>query len=98
MQGAGGSSLPCLQEVALHPMEGATRPAHAGHPLPGGVLYLMCDDLPAVMKRLAERQVRCTETAAAPWGSKTTTRLPSGGEIGLYQPRHPVALGLTSAS
>jgi hypothetical protein len=62
------------------------------------VLYLMCDDLPAVMKRLAERQVRCTEPAAAAWGSKTTIRLPSGGEIGLYQPRHPVALGLKSVS
>ncbi|HEY9384333.1 MAG TPA: VOC family protein [Gemmatimonadales bacterium] len=85
-------------EVALHPMEGATRPAHAGHALLGAVLYLMCDDLPAVMKRLAERQVRCTETAEAPWGSKTTIRLPSGGEIGLYQPRHPVALGLKSVS
>ena len=27
---------------------------------------------------------------------KTTIRLPSGGEIGLYQPLHPTALGLSA--
>ena len=27
-------------------------------------------------------------------GIKTTIKLPSGGEIGLYQPTHPTALGL----
>ncbi len=85
-------------EVAVHPMEGRSQQRHAGHELLGAVLYLMCDDLQAVVKRLAEKTVRCTEVDEAPWGSKTTVRLPSGGEIGLYQPRHPTALGLKSAS
>jgi len=84
-------------ELAVHPMEGPGR-QHAGHELLGAALYLMCDDLAGVVQRLAEQKVRCTEVDEAPWGSKTTIRLPSGGEIGLYQPRHPTALGLTPAS
>ena len=84
-------------EVAVHPMEGPGH-QHAGHELLGAVLYLMCDDLAAIVKRLAEQKVHCTEMDEAPWGRKTTIRLPSGGKIGLYQPRHPTALGLRPAS
>jgi hypothetical protein len=43
---------------------------------------------------LAAQGVRCTEIVEAEWGIKTTIRLPSGGEIGLYQPTHPTALAL----
>jgi hypothetical protein len=32
----------------------------------------------------------------ARWGSIATIHLPGGGEIGLYQPKHPTALALTS--
>jgi len=32
----------------------------------------------------------------AEWGSSTTLRLPSGGEIGLYQPTHETAIGGTA--
>ncbi|PYX96384.1 MAG: extradiol dioxygenase, partial [Acidobacteria bacterium] len=28
------------------------------------------------------------------WGSITKLRLPGGGAIGLYQPKHPLAIGL----
>jgi len=27
------------------------------------------------------------------WGSLTTIALPGGGKIGLYQPKHPKAIG-----
>jgi len=30
-------------------------------------------------------------------GRRTTMTLPSGGTLGLYQPRHPTALGLSPA-
>ena len=70
--------------------------AHAGHNLLGAVLYLMCDDLAGFMKLLEARNVRCSPATEAPWGIKTTIGLPSGGEIGLYQPTHPTALGLGS--
>jgi hypothetical protein len=81
-------------EVAVHPAEESSLPRHAGHALLGAVLYLMCDDLRATMKSLAAKNVECTEVTKEAWGSKTTIRLPSGGEIGLYQPSHPTALNL----
>lgn len=83
-------------EAALHPVEGdgPTQQVHAGHELLGAVVYLMCEDLQTTVRSLAEKNVACTEIAEAPWGLKTTIPLPSGGELGLYQPRHPTALGL----
>ncbi len=83
-------------EAALHPIDDDRAPEqeHAGHQLLGAVVYLMCEDLQATVKSLAEKGVACTEIDQAPWGLKTTIPLPSGGELGLYQPRHPTALGL----
>jgi hypothetical protein len=69
---------------ALPPAEVAVHPAGA----PGSELYLMCDDLEAEMRTLAQRGVQCSEVEEARWGSVTKLRLPSGGEVGLYQPRH----------
>jgi len=83
-------------ELAVHPSEGAFVQDHAEHPLLGAVLYLMCDDLPALLESLAAKNVQCSEVTEAPWGIKTTIRLPSGGEIGLYQPSHPTAIGLSA--
>lgn len=81
-------------EVAVHPANGAADKVHGGHTLLGAVLYLMCDDLKATIKSLKGKKVKCTETSKERWGIKTTVRLPSGGEIGLYQPSHETALGL----
>jgi hypothetical protein len=77
-------------EAALHPIEAAeeTRPGN----LLRADLYLMCDDVRALVKTLEAKQVPCSAIDEAPWGLKTTFRLPSGGEIGLYQPRHPTAI------
>ena len=57
-------------------------------------LYLMCDNLPALMKSLQAKGVSCSLTEQEDWGLKTTIQLPSGGEIGLYQPTHPTAIGM----
>jgi hypothetical protein len=65
-------------ELAMHPAETV-----------GAQLYLMCDDLASEMSTLAERGVQCSEVEEARWGSVTTIRLPGGGEVGLYQPKHP---------
>ena len=81
-------------ELGIHPSDGDFVQSHVEHSMLGAVLYLMCDDLPALVRTLEARGVSCTEISAAPWGTKTTIRLPSGGEIGLYQPAHPTALGL----
>lgn len=74
---------------ALPPAEAALHPGRSN-----GVheLYLMCDDLKAEMTALAQRGVRCSQVHEASWGSVTRFRLPGGGEIALYQPRHPTAL------
>jgi catechol 2,3-dioxygenase-like lactoylglutathione lyase family enzyme len=55
-------------------------------------LYFMCDDLKAEMRSLGEKGVSCGDVQEAQWGSITRIRLPSGGQIGLYQPKHPTAL------
>ena len=72
----------------LPPAEAAVHPAE----LPAAELYLMCDDLKAEIRALAERGVVCSAVEEPRWGSVSKIRLPSGGEIGLYQPKHPTAI------
>jgi len=81
-------------EIALHPSSGNFVQRHAGHDLLGAVLYLMCDDLLSVVRSLEASNVNLTEIEQADWGLKTTLKLPSGGEVGLYQPAHATALHL----
>ena len=73
-------------EVAVHPSEKDDRQQ----------LYFMCDDLRAEILALTNKGVQCSEVQEARWGSITKVQLPGGSEIGLYQPRHPFALALTS--
>jgi hypothetical protein len=82
-------------EAAFHPSDSETREQmHAGRSLLGAVVYLMCDDLQAEITRLQAKKVSCSAVEIARWGIKTTFHLPSGGEVGLYQPTHPTALDL----
>ena len=82
-------------EVAWHPADaGDHRKKHAGHGLLTSHVYLMCDDLNATVAALSAKGVACTEIERENWGIRTTVRLPSGGELGLYQPRHEVAYTL----
>jgi len=79
-------------EAAVHPGDGEFSERHAGHQMMGALVYLMCNDLQATIKALAAKNVRCTEVDEAEWGIKTTIPLPSGSEIGLYQPKHETAI------
>lgn len=81
-------------ELGVHPADGEFVQRHAGRDRLGALLYLMCDDLRSTMKELAAKGVPLGEVQEAEWGATTTVGLPSGGEIGLYQPKHPVAPGL----
>jgi catechol 2,3-dioxygenase-like lactoylglutathione lyase family enzyme len=81
-------------EFAVHPAGLEEGPVHAGHKMVGAHLYLMCDDLKAFMKSLEAKKIACTEVEEERWGIRTTIKLPSGGELGLYQPTHPTALNL----
>lgn len=85
-------------EAAIHPLDGEFSQGHGGHQLLGAVLYLMVDDLNGYVAMLKKKGVQCTEIEQADWGVKTTIPMPSGGEIGLYEPRHPTALNMKSQS
>jgi len=76
---------------ALPPAEAAFHPSdqNGAHEL-----YFLCDDLKAEIAALAKKNVKCSEVHEERWGSITRVRLPGGGDVGLYQPKHPTALGL----
>jgi len=78
---------------ALPPAEAAFHPAEENNV---HQLYLMCDDLKAEMASLAKKNVKCSEVQEAQWGSITKMRLPGGGQVHLYQPKHATASGLGS--
>jgi catechol 2,3-dioxygenase-like lactoylglutathione lyase family enzyme len=78
---------------ALPPGEAAFHPSEKNGP---HELYFLCDDLKAEMATLAKKGVTCSAVLEERWGSITKMQLPGGGEIGLYQPKHPTALGLGS--
>jgi catechol 2,3-dioxygenase-like lactoylglutathione lyase family enzyme len=72
-------------ELAVHPTDGP--PTHA--------FYLMCDDLAATMAELGEHGVEFTEPVTdRGWGLLTGVKLPGGAQLGLYEPRHPIAHSL----
>jgi catechol 2,3-dioxygenase-like lactoylglutathione lyase family enzyme len=73
-------------EVAVHPAEDVDRQE----------LFFMCDDLKAEIVALGKKGVRLTDVQEARWGSIAKIRLPGGGEVGLYQPKHPTAFAVTS--
>jgi hypothetical protein len=74
----------------LPPAELAVHPADQDD---GHELHLMCDDLRTEMATLLRKGVRCSEVEEARWGSVTKIQLPGGGQVGLYQPKHPTVLG-----
>ena len=79
-------------EVAVHPVDAEAAPPNSADRMLGAVLYLMCDKLDATISDLTAKGVSCTEVKTERWGVRTTIRLPSGGELGLYQPTHPSPL------
>src|ERR1700678_1473289 len=76
---------------ALPPAEAAFHPATDNGQQE---LYLMCENLDAEIAALEKKNVKCSAVQEERWGSITKLRMPGGGEIGLYQPKHPTALEL----
>jgi predicted enzyme related to lactoylglutathione lyase len=74
----------------------ALPPAELGvHPTSGRhyhELYLMCDDLDATMTQLKGRGVKVAQPVSAGYGRMTSIALPGGGTLGLYEPRHRMAI------
>ena len=72
-------------ELACHPDE------HGGR----HELYLMCDDVKATVEELKRKGVEFTaDITDQGWGLLTSLKVPGASELGLYQPRHPVAHSL----
>ena len=65
-------------EVAVHPSD--RNDVHE--------LYLMCEDVEALIDDLKERKVPCSAVQNQGWGLLTRVTLPGGGTVGIYQPRH----------
>ena len=86
-------------ECAVHPADASIHGgSHAGHAMIGAVVYFMCDDVEAEVKRLAARGVRCAELQRAEWGISTAIPLPGGESVGLYQPLHAIAIQRANTS
>jgi catechol 2,3-dioxygenase-like lactoylglutathione lyase family enzyme len=73
-------------ELAVHPTSSA--PEDGRH-----MLYLMCDDIVATVAELKGKGVEFTAAIKdAGWGLLTAMRIPGGGELHLYQPKHRTPL------
>lgn len=75
----------------------ALPPAELGiHPGPGWgqeighhELLLMCDDIERTVEELEEKGVEFVSPVADEgWGLSTRFKIPGGGEMGLYEPKH----------
>jgi predicted enzyme related to lactoylglutathione lyase len=70
-------------ELAVHPADGRG-PAE---------LYLMCDDIKKTVLELEKRGVEFTAPITDQrWGLLTQLKLPDGEKLGLYEPRHKMAI------
>ena len=65
-------------EVAVHPS--GENDTHE--------LYLMCDDVADFIAEMALNGIVCAAVENLGWGLRTQLRLPGGGRLGIYEPRH----------
>ena len=83
-------------ELGLHPSGAPDDPA-SGAPSGHHELYLMCDNVEETVATLTAKGVEFTSPIENQgFGLLTRLRVPGGGEIGLYQPRHATAYDLKS--
>lgn len=75
-------------EMAVHPADATSGPSSEI----GASLYFMCADVNVFVKSMEDRKVTCTPVVTERWGLRTSLQLPSGGQLGVYQPTHPTAI------
>lgn len=66
-------------EVAIHPTDD-----DAKHEL-----YLMCGDISDFIEVMKRHGIECGPVVQERWGLLTQLQLPGGGQLGVYEPRHP---------
>jgi catechol 2,3-dioxygenase-like lactoylglutathione lyase family enzyme len=69
-------------EMGVHPTEGEE--THE--------LYLMTDNVETTVSELRAKGVECSEIQNAGFGRMTHITLPGGGKLGIYEPRHALAI------
>jgi len=80
-------------EMGVHPTVSESGERHGTPPF--HQLWLMCDDIAAAVAELTAKGVRCSEEVEDQgWGLVATFEVPGAGDMGLYEPRHPVAHSL----
>jgi hypothetical protein len=59
----------------------------------------MCDDVKAFIASMQKANIVCGPVQNQGWGLLTQVRLPGGGHLGVYQPRHgrPPSVAVKSA-
>jgi hypothetical protein len=65
-------------EVAVHPSDKSD--VHE--------FFLMCDDIEAFITEMKKHSINCGRVQDESWGLLSYLTLPSGGKLGVYQPRH----------
>ncbi|WP_394234043.1 VOC family protein [Niallia oryzisoli] len=72
-------------EIAVHPTEGPDK--HE--------FYLMCDDIEKTITELTAKGITISKPISEQgWGRLISIKLPSGADLSIYQPRHPIAYDL----
>lgn len=70
---------------ALPPAELAVHPAEKNNV---HEFFFMVKDIHAFIKDMGDKGVPCDPVESTSWGELTHIRLPGGGKVGVYQPRH----------
>ncbi|MBC7835477.1 MAG: VOC family protein [Phycisphaerales bacterium] len=77
---------------AMPPAEMGVHPAESVEDEAKQQIYLMCDDVHATVAQLTAKGVELSQPITDQgWGLMTSLKIPGGGEIALYEPRHPRA-------
>lgn len=72
----------------------------AAHPIMKGEgtkteLYFMCDDLEKTMAELKSKGIGFVgKVSKRSYGNSARMIVPGAGEVGLYEPKHPIAAGM----
>ena len=67
-----------IVSIAVHPAE------------KGGSheLFFMCENVETFVTGMAEKGIVCGEVGDLSWGRLARMRLPGGGDVGVYEPKH----------
>ncbi|SDW98297.1 hypothetical protein SAMN05518855_1007161 [Paenibacillus sp. CF384] len=72
-------------EIAVHPTDGPSK--HE--------FYFMCEDIEKTLMDLSAKGVEISAPISDQgWGKLASIKLPSGADLSIYQPLHPVAYDL----